>query len=383
MTPFAVSRLAAFSFTVSALAAAALALPASARTFDSSAGQITVERIAGPFEHPWAVEFLPDGRQLVTERPGRISLVENGSIREVRGAPEVFDNGQGGLLDIAVAPDFAETGEIYLSFAEPRDGRRAATALARATLSLAGRPQLRGLETIWRQEPALGGGRHFGSRIVFAQDGTLFVTTGDRGSAENAQDLDKTQGKVIRLNRDGSVPADNPFVGQGDARPEIWSYGHRNLQGADLDPETGLLWTVEHGAQGGDEINQPEPGLNYGWPEISYGRHYSGGKIGRGTSAPGMEQPRHYWDPSIAPSGLVVYDGAMFAAWQGDILVGALKDRLISRLERENGALTGREERLFTDGFGRIRDVAVGPDGAIWFVTDEPEGGLFRASLAR
>lgn len=383
-TPAPRLRRAAASFALAAL----LAAPAAAETFESSAGPIAVEQIAGPFEHPWAVAFLPDGRQLVTERPGRLSLVDGDAVTEIEGAPEVRAEGQGGLLDVAVAPDFAETGEIFLTYAEKRPRGASGTTLARAELRFAPRPHLKDVKVLWRQEPALRSGRHFGSRIVFdpAGDdgrGAIYVTTGDRGEAERAQNLLMMQGKVVRLTRDGQVPADNPFAVRSDARGEIWSYGHRNIQGADLDPETGLIWTVEHGARGGDEVNQPKPGLNYGWPEISYGRHYSGAKIGRGTEAAGMEQPEYYWDPSIAPSGLAVYDGDLFEGWKGDILVGALKYRMIVRLGRENGKLTGEEERLFEGGFGRVRDVEIGPDGAIWFVTDEPVGGLFRAAPAR
>lgn len=381
-------RLAVFGLLALCLIAAFLAAaPASAERFDSSAGAIEVKQVAGPLEHPWAVAFLPDGRQLVTERPGRLSIIRGDAVTPVEGVPEVYAEGQGGLLDVAVAPDFAGSGEIFLTYAEKRPRGTAATALARATLRFAPRPHLRDVKVLWRQEPPLRTDRHFGSRIVFdaAGDdgrGVIFVTTGDRGERERAQDLTMTQGKVIRLARDGGLPQDNPFITRKDAKPEIWSYGHRNIQGADLDPETGLLWTVEHGARGGDEVNQPEPGLNYGWPEISYGRHYSGAKIGLGTEAPGMEQPKHYWDPSIAPSGLAIYVGDLFEGWRGDILVGALKDRMIVRLARENSVLTGEEERLFKGAFGRIRDVATGPDGALWFVTDEPYGALFRAAPA-
>ncbi len=369
------------SFALAALAA----VPGSAETFRSSAGPIAVEQVAGPLEHPWAVAFLPDGRQLVTERQGRLLLVDGAAITPIDGVPEVRAEGQGGLLDVSAAPDFATSGEIFLTFAEKRPKGASATALARAELRFAPKPQLLDVKVLWRQEPALRSGRHFGSRIIFdpAGDdgrGVIYVTTGDRGEAERAQNLLETQGKVIRITRDGKLPQDNPFITRSDAKPEIWSWGHRNIQGADLDPETGLLWTVEHGARGGDEVNQPQPGLNYGWPEISYGRHYSGGKIGRGTEAPGMEQPEYYWDPSIAPSGLAIYDGDLFEGWKGDVLVGALKYRMLVRLGRENGKLTGEEERLFDGAFGRIRDVEIGPDGAIWFVTDEPEGGLYRAA---
>ncbi len=344
--------------------------------FDTSAGPVLVSREAGPFENPWGMAFLPDGRILVTERPGRLNLVAFGSVKTVEGAPEVAARGQGGLLDVAIDPNFDRTGVVYLSFAEPA-GPGARTAVARATLSLEPTPRLTGLKTIWRQEPAIASTFHFGSRVVVDSDGALFVTTGDRGRRPLAQDLETHVGKVIRILPSGGAAPDNPFANRGDAKPEIWSYGHRNIQGAALNPEDGALWTVEHGAAGGDEINQPRPGKNYGWPVISYGRHYAGGKIGVGTSAPGMQQPVFYWDPSIAPSGLAFYDGDLFPDWRGDLFVGALKDRLIARLDMEDGRVAG-EERMLEGAFGRVRDVRSGPDGAIWFLTDEPDGALYR-----
>ena len=354
---------------------------APAQTFDSSAGALAVTRDAGPFDHPWAVAFLPDGAKLVTERSGALVLVEDGELRVVDGAPAVRASGQGGLLDVALSPDFGESGLLFLSYSEPFEDGAAATAVARAVLDRTGAPKLTDVEVIFRQKPPLTGGRHFGSRIVVAPDGMLFVTLGERGRRPAAQDLGTHLGKIARIAPDGAVPPDNPFAGRADARQEIWSYGHRNPQGATLHPETGALWTVEHGAAGGDEINRPEAGLNYGWPEISYGRHYSGGQIGRGSSAPGMEQPVHYWDPSIAPSGLAFYGGDLMPGWRGDLFVGALKDRHIARLDMEDGRVIG-EERLFEDAFGRIRDVRSGPDGALWFLTDSPEGGLYRVAPA-
>ncbi len=366
------------------LAAIAVAPMAHARSFETSAGTVDVTRVAGPFQNPWSVAFLSGsdgwtGEMLVTERPGFLYLVDaSGSSEPVRGVPVVAERGQGGLLDVVAARDFATSGTVFLSYSEPADGG-ARTAVARARFDRDALT-LRDLEVIWRMSTVVSGGRHFGSRIVEAPDGTLFITTGDRGERPMAQDLSTHMGKVIRINPDGSVPAGNPFVDQSGAQPEIWSYGHRNPQGAGLDAD-GTLWTVEHGARGGDEINRPEPGKNYGWPIIAYGTHYSFLPIGEGTEKAGMEQPLHYWDPSIAPSGLTVYDGDLFPVWRGDLLVGALKFQLISRLDIKNGAIVG-EEQLFRGKFGRVRDVRTGPDGAIWFLTDEAEGALYRIAPA-
>jgi len=347
---------------------------AQAQSFDTRAGAVSVTRVAGGLEHPWSLAFLPDGRALVTERPGRLRILDDGALSPpLGGVPAVYDSGQGGLFDVAPAHDFAQSGVVYLSYAEPRDGG-AGTALARAVLA---GDRLRDLRVIFRQNRFSGGGRHFGGRIVVNPDGTLFLTTGDRGDSDRAQDLGDHAGKVLRLAPDGAAPADNPLVGRPGALPEIWSYGHRNPQGAGLDAQ-GRLWTVEHGARGGDEINRPEPGANHGWPVISYGRHYWGGRIGEGTAKPGMAQPLHVWDPSIAPSGLIVYDGALFPDWRGDVIVGALKFQLLSRVDPGTGA----EERILDGAFGRIRDVRQAPDGAIWFLTDEDPGGVYRMTPA-
>ncbi len=355
------------------------AAPAAAETFPSSAGPLAVERIAGGLENPWALAFLPDGRLLVTERPGRLRILSGGALSEpITGVPDVYARGQGGLLDVAPARDFADSGLLFLSYAEPAEGGRARTAVARARLA---GDRLEDVRVIFRQAPALEGGRHFGSRVVEAEDGTLFVTLGDRGNRPMAQDPTNHVGKLVRIARDGAIPTDNPFADGAQALPEIYSLGHRNTQGADLDAE-GRLWVVAHGARGGDEFNRPEAGRNYGWPVISYGRHYSGAPIGEGTEKPGMEQPLFVWDPSIAPSGLSVYDGALFADWTGDLFVGALRGRMLVRVEIEDGAPTGVEERLLPDAFGRIRDVETGPDGALWFVTDEDPGGIFRSAPA-
>ncbi|HUF87248.1 MAG TPA: PQQ-dependent sugar dehydrogenase [Thermohalobaculum sp.] len=351
-----------------------------ARSFETSAGEVVVERVVGPFAHPWAVGFLPGGAMLVTERGGKLwHLGPDGTRAEVAGVPTVHAAGQGGLLDVVPARDFAESREIFLTYSEPREGG-SATALAVARLS-AGAETLENLRVIFRQQPAVQSSKHYGSRVVEAPDGTLWVTLGDRGLPTQAQIAQSHLGKVVRINRDGSVPDDNPYRG-GIARPELWSIGHRNAQGAALDPETGALWTVAHGPKGGDEINRPEPGRNYGWPLITYGVDYSGMKVGEGTHKEGMEQPLHYWDPSIAPSGMAIYSGRLWPQWAGDIFVGALKFRLISRLEREGDAITG-EERLFEGVYGRVRDVREGPDGALWFVTDEADGGLYRVRPAK
>ncbi len=359
-------------------------IPAVSRTYDSSAGTVTVQKIAGPFDHPWAVAFLDGadgwtGEMLVTERPGFIYRIDkSGEAHPIQGVPVVAARGQGGLLDVVAAKDFATSQTVFLSYAEPAEGG-ARTAIARARLDVAA-GELKDLQVIFRMAPVVDGGRHFGSRIVEAPDGTLFVTLGERGERPLAQDLSAHTGKVIRIRPDGTVPDDNPFVGQSGAQPEIWSYGHRNPQGAALAPD-GTLWTVEHGARGGDEINRPEAGKNYGWPVISFGTHYTFLPIGEGTEKDGMEQPVHYWDPSIAPSGLAVYDGDLFPEWRGDLLVGALKFQLLSRLDLKDGAVVG-EEQLFKREYGRIRDVRSGPDGAIWFLTDESDGALYRITPA-
>lgn len=357
----------------------AVAAPAAAEVHETSAGKVRVERIAGDLSRPWAVAFLPAGDLLVTERDSGIlwRIAPDGERRRrVEGVPAISSTGQGGLLDIVPARDFGSSRELFLSYAEPRpDGQ--ATALAVARLSADGR-QLEKLRVIFRMKRASGSGHHFGGRIVEAPDGALFLTLGERGRREAAQDLQAHNGKVVRVNRDGSIPPDNPFAA-GGGLPEIWSFGHRNPQGAALDGE-GRLWTVEHGAKGGDEVNRPEKGRNYGWPVISYGTHYSGATIGVGTSAPGMEQPVHYWDPSIAPSGMMIYSGKLWPAWKGDIFVGSLKFDYVARLERQGDAVAG-EEALFRNDYRRIRDIREGPDGAIWFLS-VGDGALYRVTPA-
>lgn len=342
-------------------------------------GQVAVTEVATGLEHPWSLAFLPDGRMLVTERPGRLRIVDpQGRVSDpVRGTPEVLAAGQGGLLDVAVAPDFAQTRRIFLSYAEPAPpGGR--TAVARAELQ---GDALRNLQVIFRQSPSADGGNHWGSRLVFDRAGMLFVTLGDRFTLrDKAQDLGTHLGKLVRIRQDGGVPPDNPFVGRAGALPEIWSYGHRNPQGAALHPVTGRLWIHEHGPQGGDEVNVALGGRNYGWPLITYGREYgSGWKIGEGTSRPGIEAPLWQWTPSIAPSGMAFYTGDRFPGWRGSLLVGALRGQMLVRLETD-GEKVVREERMLNGLQERIRDVRQGPDGLVYLLTDHPQGRLLRVA---
>ena len=338
---------------------------------------VRVETVARGLEHPWALAFLPDGRMLVTERPGRLRIVErDGRISDpLAGVPQVLARGQGGLLDVALDPRFADNRLVYLSYAEPGAGGTAGTAVARGRL---GQGRLEDVRVIYQQQPKVRGAAHFGSRLVFARDGTLFVTQGDRAAySDGAQDLSVGIGKIVRINPDGSVPRDNPFVGRAGARPEIWSYGHRNVQSAALHPRTGQLWTVEHGARGGDELNRPEAGKNYGWPVITYGVDYSGAKIGEGTAKPGMEQPVYYWDPVIAPSGMTFYTGDALPDWKGSLFIGSLDPGLLVRLTLKDGRVA-REERYLADLGERIRDVRQGPDGLVYLLTDSGDGRVLR-----
>lgn len=358
-----------------AFALALAAGTAVAETFPSSAGALRVEQVAAGLEHPWGLAFLPDGRLLVTERPGRLRIVEDGRLSApLGGVPEVEARGQGGLLDVALAPDFAQTGTLYLGFAEAAEGG-ARSAVARARLD---GDALRDVQVVFRQEPAVPGGRHFGLRIVPMPDGTVMIGLGDRGAMDEAQDTGNTIGTLVRINADGSVPADNPFLGRAGVRPEIFSYGHRNIQGAGLDAE-GRLWTVEHGPRGGDALNRPQAGHNYGWPLYTEGVDYSGAPIGVQEPPAGVTPPAHVWVPSIAPSGLTVYDGGLFPAWRGTVLIGGLRAQLIAVVD----PATGAEERILERAFGRIRDVRTGPDGAVWFLTDDRRGGVFRILPAR
>ncbi|MPZ77796.1 MAG: PQQ-dependent sugar dehydrogenase [Deltaproteobacteria bacterium] len=349
-------------------------------TPESLKGVLGVETVAKGLEHPWGLAFLPDGRMLVTERPGRLRVVErDGRISEpLAGVPRVYASGQGGFLDVALSPAFDKDRLVYLSFAESGEGG-AGTAVARGRLAERG---LENTRVIWRQQPKVSGSNHWGSRIVFRADGTLFVTLGDRFSySEKAQDLSTTLGKIVRINPDGSTPRDNPFGGRAGARPETWSYGHRNVQAAALHPETGQLWTVEHGARGGDELNHPQAGKNYGWPVISYGRHYSLLPIGEGTAKEGMEQPVYYWDPVIAPSGMVFYTGDLFAGWKGNLLIGSLTPGLLVRLVMKDGKVA-QEERYLGELGERIRDVRQAPDGSLYLLTDARNGRILRTTPA-
>ncbi len=343
--------------------------------------RFAVEVVATGLEHPWSFAFLPDRAMLVTERPGRLRIVDAAGALSppVTGLPRVDAEGQGGLLDVILDPQFADNQRIYWSYSEPRDGGNG-TAVARGRLVRDAAPRVDDVTVIWRMTPTLESSLHFGSRLVFARDGALFVTTGERSILEGrrqAQQLDSAFGKVLRIQPDGTPPSDNPFVDRAGALPEIWSYGHRNAQAATLHPETGALWTVEHGARGGDEINIVERGKDYGWPTITYGIEYSGGKIGEGiTARDGMEQPIYYWDPVIAPSGMAFYTGAAFPSWRGSLFIGSLAGRHLVRLTLDGRRVIG-EERLLVDR-ARIRDVRVGPDDALYVATDEDDGEILR-----
>ena len=366
------------------LAAALVAGPVAARDLivRTEAGSVKLTEVASGLQNPWSLAFLPDGRMLVTERPGRLRIVgRDGSVSApIAGVPEVHARGQGGLLDVAVSPNFADDKLIVFSYAEPTAGG-ARTAVARARLDADGL-RLEEVRRIFAQNEDPSGNHHWGSRLVFARDGTLFVTLGDRfHSRERAQALDSHLGKVVRIAIDGSVPADNPLIGRSDARPEIWSWGHRNVQGAALHPQTGELWTHEHGPQGGDEINRTRAGLNYGWPEVTYGREYvTGRKIGAGEAREGVEPPVLQFTPSIAPSGMAFYTGDVFPQWKGNLFVGALKFQLVARVVLEGDRVV-HEERLFAELGRRIRDVRQGPDGHLWLV-DETEGRILRLDPA-
>lgn len=347
-------------------------------TVESRSGPIRLDIIASGLEHPWGLAFLPDGRMLVTERPGRLRVVSpKGEIgRPISGVPEVFAEGQGGLLDVALDPEFARNSRVYLTYAEPGEGG-ASTAVARARL--AGNA-LREVQVIFRQQPKLEGGNHFGSRLTFAPDGNLFVTTGERFKFDPAQDLANTIGKIVRIRPDGRIPHDNPFVNRTGVPPAIWSYGHRNVQAAAIHPQSGTLWAIEHGPRGGDELNIVEAGRNYGWPLVSWGRHYNLRDIPDPDTRPDLTPPIFQWTPVIAPSGMTFYTGALFPDWQGDILVGGLVAKAIVRLEQDGKA--AREVERIPLG-ARVRDVVQGPDGAVYALTDESDGAIVRIAPPR
>lgn len=323
----------------------------------------SVQPVVTGLDTPWAVAPLPEGGALITERDGALIWFDGSRKTRVAGVPKAAAKGQGGLLDITLARDFARSRVVFITYAKPQGSRGSGTALLRAVWP-AGSDRLQQVTEIFAMKPGSSGGRHFGSRVVEARDGTLFMTIGDRGDRPSAQDLSRHNGSVIRVSADGSIPRDNPFV-QGGGLPEIWSYGHRNPQGAAFDLR-GNLWVVEHGARGGDEVNAVKKGANFGWPVISYGRHYSGAKIGEGTTKAGMEQPAFYWDPSMAPSGMLIYSGKMFPAWKGHMFVGSLKFDYISRL---TGNPLQEVEKIETAQTGRVRDIVEAPDGSIWFIS--------------
>ena len=350
-------------------------------SFQSSAGQLDVETVAGGLVHPWGLAFLPDGRMLVTERPGRMRIVtRDGQLSApLTGVPDVWATGQGGLLDVVLDKTFAENSTIYFCFAERASGG-GRTAVARAKLIDANPAKLEDVKVIFRQDGPLSTGNHYGCRIAQAPDGNLFVAMGEHFfTRDEAQNLTNHLGKIVRIAPDGSVPKDNPFIGRDGAKPEIWSYGHRNPQSLAFNPASGVLWEIEHGPKGGDEVNIIGKGKNYGWPVIGYGIDYNGTKIHDSNSKDGMEQPIKYWVPSISPSGMAFYNGALFPKWKGSLFTGALAGQMLVRLSLDGDKVTG-EERLLQNLNERIRDVRQGPDGAVWLLTDNSAGRILRVS---
>lgn len=354
--------------------------PAVVETLLTSGGPIAVRRLATGLEHPWGLAFLPDGRMLVTERPGRLRILDSDHelSKPIRGTPKVFAEEQGGLLDVAIDPDFHENRLIYLSYAKPGPDGKATTALGRGRLTE--KDRLRDFEDIFVQEPWIEGSKHFGNRIVFAPDGNLFFALGERFQFDPAQDLTTHLGKIIRIAPDGSTPSDNPFVDRPDARDTIWSYGHRNIEAAAIDPATNKLWIVEMGPLGGDELNQPEAGKNYGWPVVSWGMHYDGTDIADPSTRPDLADAVKHWSPVISPSGMDFYRGETFGAWKGDAFVGGLSSRDLVRLRIADDKLV-EEERIPLPE--RIREVGVGPDGLIYLLVDKKEGDVWRVEPLR
>ena len=343
---------------------------------------LQVTEIASGFNKPWAIAFLPDGRMLVTEKPGQLRIVTAGGQKSapVTGLPPVDARGQGGLLDVELAPDYRQSRQIYWTYYEPRQGGNG-LAVARARLVEGPQPRVENVQVVFRMLPTMESTLHAGGRMVWARDGKLFVTLGERSilpGRVQAQELNSHFGKIVRINPDGSVPRDNPFIGRQGARPEIWSSGHRNILSAALDGR-GHLWEVEMGPRGGDELNRPEAGKDYGWPTIGYGEEYSGKPIHTTTQARGMEQPRYYWDPVISPSGMVIYSGTLFPEWRGDAFIGGLSSKALVRLTMNGDRVTG-EERLLTDRDARIREVVQGPDGALYLLTDAENGSLLKVT---
>ena len=357
---------------------------AEGQRYSSKVGEVTVKEIAAGFENPWALAFLPDGEHLlVTERPGRLRLVGlDGSRSEpLGGVPEVFAKAQGGLLDVRLSPDFEADRLVYLTYAEAGEQGKAGTAVGRGRLS-DDQTRLENFEVIFRQMPKLSTGVHFGSRLVFDGNGHLFVALGENNQRPTSQELDKHQGKVVRIGLDGSVPTDNPFIGQDGVQPEIWSYGHRNQQGAALNPWSGVLWTNEHGPRGGDEVNIPQAGKNYGWPLATHGINYSMLPIpeAKGKTVEGTEPPHHVWEKSPGVSGMAFYDAERFPNWQHSLFIGALVDQSLIRLQLDGDRVVG-EERLLKELGARIRDVRVGPDGYLYLLTDAGDGKLLQVGL--
>jgi glucose/arabinose dehydrogenase len=356
-------------------------------SFESSAGPLAVQTIAQNLVHPWSLAFLPDGRMLVTERPGRLRVVtQQGLVSPpVNNVPAVWASGQGGMLDVATDKNFAANRTIYLCYAErtEQDGRSGGrTALARAVFKGGDTPTLDAVQVIFRQQGPLSSGHHYGCRIAQGKDGNLFLSLGEHSTTrDEAQNLGNHLGKIVRITPEGGVPQDNPFVGRDGARPEIWSYGHRNPQALAFNPSSGGLWEIEHGPKGGDEVNIVGKGNNYGWPVIGFGIDYSGAKIHEATAKPGMEQPIKYWVPSIAPSGMAFYTGKLFPSWDGSLFTGALAGKMLVRLTLDGDKITG-EERLLRALNERIRDVRQGPDGALWLLTDSAAGRLLRIAPA-
>ena len=353
-------------------------IQAQCETVSSEKHDFNIETLITKLDHPWGMSFLPDGKLLMTERTGQLLLtdLQTGSVLEIKGFPDIHEHGQGGLLDVLVHPEFESNRFIYFSYAK-NDGRRYGTEVTRAQLH---ENTLSELKTIFTAQPKVRGTRHFGSRLAIDKENFLYISLGDRGDRDEAQKLDSHLGSLIRLHDDGSIPDSNPFVGQGNGLAEIYSYGHRNIQGMDIRDSDLSLWTHEHGPQGGDELNRPKPGKNYGWPVITYGVNYGiGTQIGEGTQKDGLQQPVYYWVPSIAPSGMAFYESDKFPNWTNNLFVGSLKFSSLVRLEFEDQQII-HEERLLAGKLGRIRDIEVGPDGLIYLLTDSSNGKLIRLS---
>lgn len=342
--------------------------------YSSEKHEFTVETVINGLENPWSVDFLPDGRIILTERPGRLRILDNGTLSApIQNLPKLKSKGQGGLLDIAIDPEFEKNKTLYLSYS---GFEKSSLGTEVISAKLEGN-KLTKLKTLFKALPKSRGGHHFGSRLLLNKE-ELYITLGDRGDKERAQDINDHAGSLIRINKDGSIPKNNPFNNDANAKSEIYTYGNRNMQGIAMHPDTGDVWTIEHGPQGGDELNLMKPGVNYGWPVITYGVNYViGTKIGEGTEKKGMAQPVHYWVPSIATSSLLFYDGDKFPQWQGNAFVSSLVFGQLARLEIKNNKVI-KEERLLKGEFGRIREVQQGPDGLIYFITDDSNGGLYR-----